>query len=307
MYDGLALESRLTSVIVKEFANCTHEQFGPLKDRAMAHNNNVLLEVRSSTLSAFEKRQLKDSVKSMLRAMEDADRRLNRTEFCFVGDPIAAPKSAQASCLSTASSTIASAPIGNSAMLISNETDTSVLLDQAFEAKHVHMQNLSGTTVTGVSRPASINISGGMNLALNVASQGPVMIHNVLCLLLLVRGHQLRMHGCTDCVVFVEVSNNRVVLENCRRLHVGSIRENSLCAGLFSVDDFDWPSDAPNPHYVAITSDALLGTNVGNLDAAALGELRDAWRRRKSHDGFEDASVADTPSQPSQSTDHSYH
>ncbi|ODV69458.1 hypothetical protein HYPBUDRAFT_84816, partial [Hyphopichia burtonii NRRL Y-1933] len=93
----------------------------------------------------------------------------------------------------------------------------------------------------------SAHIKGGEDSVIAINSEGPIFIHDLNHCVLLLKCHQLRLHNIHNCLILVEVGNDRVVIENSNGLRIGSYPTSKkkgfqLARDKIEVDDFNWPT-----------------------------------------------------------------
>lgn len=130
--------------------------------------------------------------------------------------------------------------------------------------EHVLLKNISQSIVVqeiGI-KPYSVHVKGCSELILSLHTTGPVFIHDVHDAVLIIRSHQLRLHNISQCTILAEVSNDRLVIENCDGLRIGSF---PLFDSRVKVDDFSWPNKTHNPHYEYISKEQYDDKGVAHV------------------------------------------
>ncbi|OBA22076.1 hypothetical protein METBIDRAFT_21709, partial [Metschnikowia bicuspidata var. bicuspidata NRRL YB-4993] len=98
--------------------------------------------------------------------------------------------------------------------------------------------------------PWSIHAQGLKSCLVAIRCDGPIILHDVENLVLILECHQLRIHNMRNCQVYALVANDRVIIEDSRDLIFLGFSEDALGPPCFVVDDFDWPtSETVNPHF----------------------------------------------------------
>lgn len=118
---------------------------------------------------------------------------------------------------------------------------------------HVVVRNVCNSVFATETWPSSMHLEGLRNSVFVIHCTGPVFIHDVENCVLVLKCHQLRLHNATGSAVFVEVSNDRVIIEKCRGLTLGAYSYDNKTLGpslSLQVDDFDWPTKMKaSPNY----------------------------------------------------------
>lgn len=117
--------------------------------------------------------------------------------------------------------------------------------------------------------PSSLHLKNGNNSIFNLVVHGPIFIHDIDKCILVLEGHQVRLHNVRNTLVLVKsVENNRIVIENCDQLIINQGIE---------VDDFDFPTkELKNPHFQYVDNidmDMVLNTISSIDDLSVIDDL----------------------------------
>lgn len=114
-----------------------------------------------------------------------------------------------------------------------------------------------------LSQAQNAHISGASGCVVSIECSGPVLVRNAVDCVFSGRCHQLRVHGCQNCVFAVTTAGNRVVIEESNDVTIGPFEPGAPPP---EVDDFSWPSGAVNPHFKR--PPGLSGSAIGARIAA---------------------------------------
>ncbi|KAG2736117.1 hypothetical protein G9P44_000207 [Scheffersomyces stipitis] len=104
-------------------------------------------------------------------------------------------------------------------------------------------------SVVQCKQASSIHIRGGKMSVFRLVVDGPVFVHDLDRVVLVLQCHQVRLHNVRRSVIMVsKTADNRMIIEDCSGLAISSLESGPLV----EVDDFNWPTKAVvSPHYKA--------------------------------------------------------
>ncbi|CUM47149.1 uncharacterized protein AC631_02622 [Debaryomyces fabryi] len=135
---------------------------------------------------------------------------------------------------------------------------------------HLLIADISKSIVITGSTPSSINIHNGSHSILQLNCNGPIFLHDLQHTIIILQCHQLRLHNIVNSTILVDVSNDKIIIENCSNLSVGNhpSLDLTMCRPI-QVDDFNQPTARQNSHYSKVDTHADLtwiqGVNDGAL------------------------------------------
>ncbi|ODV59219.1 uncharacterized protein ASCRUDRAFT_71936 [Ascoidea rubescens DSM 1968] len=134
----------------------------------------------------------------------------------------------------------------------------------SYPSGHALIKNIKESIITTISPPpGSIHLETCCDSIVWLVSSGPIFIHNLSRVKLIVDCHQLRLHNAKECEIYLKVGSKRAIIENCEKLKIYAIssgtdgQEDEI-----EIDDFNWPSRLEvDPNY-----------SMGRIDAAEFGK-----------------------------------
>lgn len=264
------------------------------------------------TGTAYERQKSIDTASTLLRLIDVQLLRANQRVFAFSGEPMAPRKARSASQTTTVqpgeqegpNSALAGAQMPLEKVPITADTHANNLpidslkhrdtikpsdkdtMTASSPSATVHIKRWLKTEIMApnvvLSRPhdavlhlknsKNVHISGASGCVVSVSCSGPIMVQNATKCVFSGSCHQLRVHGCLDCVFAVTTAGNRVVIEASSGLAIGPFEPGAPPP---EVDDFSWPSGVANPHYK--TPPHLSGAAIGaDVSATAEGAVSPA-------------------------------
>lgn len=238
-------------------------QVAELKSKVI-HINKQYVEYMNSEghATAYERRQVKNNMYKLFQALEKADFQQNDRRFEFVGPPVPPPVAQKREIL----------PVDTEKyepQKISGKYQEIFHLGKEYSKLHVYLENMVESTIYGARNeeylPSSIHVKNITDSRIALHCDGPIILHNVESLVIILQCHQVRIHNMKNCQVYVNVSNDRVIIENSTNLKFSGFSGVSFCPPSFAVDDFDWPtSEAVNPHYCMVNETQDLDSKDGS-------------------------------------------
>lgn len=219
-----------------------------LKSRIIAMDRTLYEE--GDKIATYDRKRILETIHMLMREVDARNNVINRKQFAFRGEP-KPPRQKIAQRLNEgqnqASSPTKSGPHNSCAF--STVINQKLPLPTGTNHQHVLIADIEDSVI--YTQPdlvtASVHIRGGTRLVVSIVSEGPIFIHDVHDVVLLLRCHQLRLHNVRNSVVMVEVSNNRIVIENSDGLLVGGYQDEEV-----NVDDFNWPTRSKNEHFTTM-------------------------------------------------------
>lgn len=244
-------------------------------------NQNYVDFVNSGgNVTLYEKRQVKAHMAKLFLAIERAEYDTKK-RFAFKGLPIPPATAPKEKPLPGNLST------EYEPLKIGSRFEKTVVMGAQYAKLHVYLENLGKSTILGCAdaelAPWSVHAQDLNACKVAIRCDGPIILHNVSDLILILECHQLRIHSMKNCQIFANVSNSRVIIEGSRNLAFFGFSGTELTLASFAVDDFDWPtSEAENPHYKLLDPQY-----VDNDDFENASELLRIWKNT----AFEEAGV----------------
>lgn len=198
-------------------------------------------------IATYDRKRILETIHMLMREVDARNNVINKKQFAFRGEP-RPPKLNVSQRLNEELNLPSNAPKNGLHNSCAFSTVINQILTLSSNANHQHVLIADIEDSVIYTQPdvvtASVHIRGGTRLIVSMTSEGPIFIHDLHDVVLLLRCHQLRLHNVRNSVVMVEVSNSRIVIENSSELVVGSYRDEEV-----NVDDFNWPTRSKNQHF----------------------------------------------------------
>lgn len=188
--------------------------------------------------TSYEKRRIKDAIVSLHRLIDLKLNSVDAKMFCFRNEPVpnsSPPINHQQPIFHSKPQNALAAPLVSDVANIKLTVSTSV--------RHLLMTNISRSILISRSIPSSVNIQNASNTIVHIHSTGPIFLHDLQNVVLILRCHQLRMHNVANSTILVDVANDKLIIENCHGLKIGHYPglDSESCRRI-QVDDFNKPT-----------------------------------------------------------------
>lgn len=204
--------------------------------------------------TSYERRRLKDSIKNLHKVTDLKLNSVDVKKFSFRNEPVPNPspqivhKHHQQPRSEIAQR--ATPLVYPSGPIVKNAKHT-----VSSPNSHLLMTNISQSIVVTGSTPASINIQNGAHSIVQLNCTGPIFLHDLHDMVLILRCHQLRLHNVVNSTILVDVANDKLIIENCQHLKIG--RHPLAIDRTIQVDDFNHPKATErNTNYTDIQNTA---------------------------------------------------
>lgn len=174
-----------------------------------------------------------DKIKVLNKLLQSKSNQLSKKMFSFEGKPVPANIKPE---LCTAPTVL---PARDTIHDINNE------VYQINSSGHIVVESIQHAYVNTGHIPSSLHLKNAIDSVFKLVVEGPIFIHDIQGCLLILEGHQIRLHNVRNSLVLIRsVQNNRIIIEKCNQLRINEGIE---------VDDFDFPTrESINPHFKRI-------------------------------------------------------